>query len=290
MPRIKRKYVCKICNKEYLGRSEDYCSTTCSNKARTGATRNKVQKPCAHCGRFMNLTPFIAQVQKYCSRECADHSKITSVTCKCQTCGNKFLEEQQRIARGQGKYCSKACYGKAISKTKAQICPQCNKTFVVPHWKMNKGNGKYCSIECFGLAHRTMVERECDNCGKTFQVKPSSLEKGEGMFCSKKCHFGHRGETNIERMTREELEKRNIPYVQEKQFGRYTADFYLPDQHSVIECDGEYWHSLPKAIQSAKRKDAFLKKEGITVFRFPEAAIKENVSALVDNMLNQLTL
>lgn len=53
----------------------------------------------------------------------------------------------------------------------------------------------------------------------------------------------------------------------------FIYDFYLPDGKILIETDGTYWHSLPKGKERDKEKDAFAKKHGYTLLRFPEKQI-----------------
>lgn len=93
--------------------------------------------------------------------------------------------------------------------------------------------------------------------------------------CTRKCPIrGRKRETNIERTVREQLEKRDITYEQEKGIGhRFHLDFYLPEQNIAIECDGTFWHSLPGAARRDKRKENVIKSLGMTLVRLPEAQI-----------------
>lgn len=292
MPPKKGWGICENCGKDYYGYGKRFCSQSCRsstlNKERPTPT---VHFKCPECGETEVWPRHKARKQMYCSRECAARARarkhFTGVHRICVVCGEKFSLNQCDAKRKAGLYCSKDCYGQAVSKREVRKCAQCGNKFTAYAWAIKDGNGIYCSKECAGLASRTGSEQECEHCGTVFWAKKSVLDKGEGRFCSKKCHFSHRGETNIERLVREALEQRNVEFKQEKQFKRWTADFYLPSLHVVIEADGEYWHSLEKAIKAARRKDAYLHSLGIKVYRFAEKDILNDVDSLVECMLDR---
>lgn len=54
------------------------------------------------------------------------------------------------------------------------------------------------------------------------------------------------------------LIERGISYEPERRFGIYSVDVYVPSLMLAIECDGTYWHSLPKQVTIDSRKDAYL--------------------------------
>src|SRR5208337_2256081 len=59
-------------------------------------------------------------------------------------------------------------------------------------------------------------------------------------------------DTKIEIITENWLKENNITYEKHKLFylkenRRHQVDFYIPLYDIVIECDGDYWHSLPRA-------------------------------------------
>lgn len=58
-----------------------------------------------------------------------------------------------------------------------------------------------------------------------------------------------------------------------------TADFYLPATHTIVFCDGDYWHSLPDHIARDNRQTAALQKRGYRVVRFLGSAIKADPEA-----------
>jgi len=64
-------------------------------------------------------------------------------------------------------------------------------------------------------------------------------------------------------------------YIQQKQIGFWSVDFYIPRLNLVIECDGTYWHGLPKVQTKDRREDGWLFKHGYRVLRLPEPLIRD---------------
>lgn len=66
---------------------------------------------CQTCGKEMTVgnARYADNRGKYCSRECADKSKVTKVVITCQHCGNPFEVQPARLKRGKVKYCSMEC-------------------------------------------------------------------------------------------------------------------------------------------------------------------------------------
>lgn len=55
----------------------------------------------------------------------------------------------------------------------------------------------------------------------------------------------------------------------------FIYDIYLPDNATLIEVDGTYWHSLPKRIEQDAKKDTWAKAHGFTIIRISEEDIKK---------------
>lgn len=284
-----KKYqgICEHCGRSYTGFGDKYCSVECSSQKRVGIKRpfkpykERITKHCGYCGAEMQLIPYEATWKRFCSVDCGNKSRRQKVERTCIACNKTFYSDPSAIARGQGKYCSKKCYGKAVTTKLTIACEQCGKQFQAWPSNAKEDNGKFCSKECFGVATRNRVNRICQDCGKSFEVKVFTAEQGEGLYCSRKCALASRGETIIERLVREELERQGIEFEQEKPMGRFVIDFYLPQQKIAIEADGNYWHSFKKAKETAKRKNKCLDSRGIKVFRFKEDQIKQDVAGLV---------
>jgi very-short-patch-repair endonuclease len=72
------------------------------------------------------------------------------------------------------------------------------------------------------------------------------------------------------------LRKLNVHYQRHKAIGHFNADFYLREHAVDLECNGNYWHSLPGRKKAEKRKRRFLKLQGIQMIVITETAIKKD--------------
>ena len=73
------------------------------------------------------------------------------------------------------------------------------------------------------------------------------------------------------------VEGLGLRWEDEKQFGRYNVDIYLPDYDVAVEIDGNYFHTLPGVPEKDARRDKLLyEKYGIVTLRFWESEIYEN--------------
>jgi very-short-patch-repair endonuclease len=93
--------------------------------------------------------------------------------------------------------------------------------------------------------------------------------------------------TSIEIKVGEILKEIGINYISQKVMGPYIVDFYLPDAKIVIECDGDYWHNLPKLKARDERKDRWLNSHGQKVIRIWEHEINEDAFLAVTNALDK---
>jgi very-short-patch-repair endonuclease len=67
-----------------------------------------------------------------------------------------------------------------------------------------------------------------------------------------------------------------------------VLDFYCPKAHLAIEIDG-ISHDLGDRPQRDERRDAWLKKHGITVMRIPAAELNRNVDETADSIVRLAT-
>lgn len=95
--------------------------------------------------------------------------------------------------------------------------------------------------------------------------------------------------TSIEVKMAEELQKRDIDYIEQYNLGdKFRLDFLLPEYGIVIECDGDYWHNLPEVKTRDKSKNAYIKACGYSLCRFWESEINESVESCVDIVLAEI--
>jgi very-short-patch-repair endonuclease len=105
----------------------------------------------------------------------------------------------------------------------------------------------------------------------------------------KRLHHTAPRETGIETKLYMELERRGVTFVRQQVVdGLWVVDALVPGARMVVECDGEYCHSLPGAAERDKKKDIYLMSRGYKVFRFPEAAINVDVKECVQRIVDAL--
>jgi very-short-patch-repair endonuclease len=91
--------------------------------------------------------------------------------------------------------------------------------------------------------------------------------------------------TKIELLMQAELTRRGIPFKSSHQlFEKYNVDIFI-EPNIVIECDGEYWHSLERMKLKDKRRDGALKTLGFRIYRFWGKDIEASVKACVDYVM-----
>lgn len=96
----------------------------------------------------------------------------------------------------------------------------------------------------------------------------------------KRLHYSMPRETTIETLLYRELERRNVPFARQQVVdGRYLVDALITGARIVIECDGEYWHSLPGRPEQDAKRQKYLQTRGYVVLRFSEAALRTDVQA-----------
>jgi very-short-patch-repair endonuclease len=65
-------------------------------------------------------------------------------------------------------------------------------------------------------------------------------------------------------------------------FARWQPDFVFDEAALIVQADGEYWHSLPRAAANDRLFDATATDAGWTVIRFGGKQIKRDVSSCVE--------
>lgn len=213
----------------------------------------------------------------------------------CQGCGTVFTVQPCR--KDKAKYCSQRCMGKHFTDTKRFVgennpkyqdinhtCERCGKVFHVNAFYHERGVYRYCSNAC---KYPAKVEINCKWCNKPFMVRPLQKERGRKQFCSQACHGCYtvttiqKGATSIEIAVEQVLIALNEPYKSQKQMGPYITDFYLPQYKLILECDGDYWHSLPNVVEKDKKKDHWLYAHNYKLLRLSEKDIKADAMKAV---------
>jgi hypothetical protein len=76
---------------------------------------------------------------------------------KCQTCNKEYHIDPSRLKIGGGKYCSKECFNNRKTTSIKTNCLTCGKDFFINAAKTKIEQGKYCSRECRNIAMEKRV-------------------------------------------------------------------------------------------------------------------------------------
>jgi very-short-patch-repair endonuclease len=106
-------------------------------------------------------------------------------------------------------------------------------------------------------------------------------------YCSQECAKRSRKSTSIEIAVESILIDLGVTYETQKHIGNFICDFVVLS-HLVIEADGTFWHSLPKAIDRDNRKAALVKSKGYTLLRLPESKITTDLDWCRQQILESL--
>lgn len=66
--------------------------------------------------------------------------------------------------------------------------------------------------------------------------------------------------SSLEVIVAKYLTSLNVEYIEQKQFGFYTVDFFIPKFNLIIECQGDYWHSLDNVKRNDESKATYIHK------------------------------
>ena len=84
-------------------------------------------------------------------------------------------------------------------------------------------------------------------------------------------HFHKR--TKPEMVMASILRQQGIEFEEQFPIERYVVDFYIPGHRTVIEVDGEYWHSFPGQQEKDARRNERLRSLGYAVLRIPASIV-----------------
>ena len=66
--------------------------------------------------------------------------------------------------------------------------------------------------------------------------------------------------------------------------GQYVMDFYCPELKLCVELDGEV-HDSKQAFNHDEERTAFLQENGISVLRFENYIVREDIQAIINAIL-----
>lgn len=117
--------------------------------------------------------------------------------------------------------------------------------------------GKYCSKKCFGKAHTTSELRKCQTC--------------------------------IEKKMKEALRRNGLKFEEQYNLdNKFLIDIAIPELKIAIECDGEYWHSLPRNQHVDKQKQIHCDKYGWQLLRFTDKEINTKLDDCINIIFNMI--
>ena len=88
-----------------------------------------------------------------------------------------------------------------------------------------------------------------------------------------------------ERLLWQKIRKKQLGYRFRRQvgIGRYVVDFYCPELKLVVEVDGAC-HETKKEVENDKIRQKYLERLDLTVKRYLNVDIKNNLSAVVADL------
>lgn len=274
---------CPVCSKG-ISSNRTYCSIQCKSESQ----KKRVELICVGCGALFKIWPYLQRKTNYCSVGCYHRSTNKKVTKKCPICGNTFEALACMIKKGYAIHCSQKCFDKSLDcKRKTQKCNYCGRIFRRAISLSIKYRKAFCSKKCHDDSMRDYVSISCVNCHKLIGIPQSIINRGKGRFCSWYCYTHFKGETSIEKIVKSTLRKAKIHFQQEVKIGKYHADFLIENTNTLIECDGDYWYSLPSAIVKDKNRDQILQRKGFQIIRFTESEIKKTKGTCVIRHLRE---
>lgn len=140
------------------------------------------------------------------------------------------------------------------------------------------------------IGHRNLTEEGRQRKRELKKLWWSKKTQDERSFYASRACAGNKGKSfpsSIEFKVRGFLIDLDIPFGGNIPFSPYIVDLLLPKHMIIIECDGEYWHSLPDKSERDKRKDEFLVGLGYQVIRITDKEINvmdpEEMKTLIED-------
>lgn len=254
-------------------------------KGSKNGVRCFINKQCEICLRDFQ-TELHRRQARFCSRLCKDagHSKdlLRQQERKCLECSDSFTAKPSDKKIYCSQNCARQAHGKKVSGRRpftlmaTKTCQICNEQFTV---RKSLGQ-KFCSLRCANKSFERRITLVCQVCSITYTVRARCHKQ---KYCGRTCRTVGIGKTEsyLERRFADALSSAGIAAQKQFPIGTYTADFAIPESKIVIECDGDYWHSLPDCIKRDKRKDKFLLNNNWRVLRFPEHLINKDINSCV---------
>ena len=96
--------------------------------------------------------------------------------------------------------------------------------------------------------------------------------------------------TEAERLLWERIRTKQLgghQFYRQRIIGSYIADFYCHKARLVIEVDGSQ-HQTPEGIEADEQRDDSMRSFGITVLRFTNVDVLQNIEEVVETIAERL--
>jgi very-short-patch-repair endonuclease len=148
--------------------------------------------------------------------------------------------------------------------------------------RSGKPKQKFCSPTCNNRFNAPMTAARLR--GRTRNFSPEVKEHILQALITHRAKIGKTGMTDIERIMANELRRLGYAYEYNPKIIYWYPDFLIPALNLVVECDGDYWHSLPGAKAADDIKDMLMASLGLKVVRLKGSDIKRNLSECINRI------
>ena len=151
--------------------------------------------------------------------------------------------------------------------SKAQIG---NKNTLGKHWKLSEVSRKNISEAIKGIKYpnrkKMSTEAKKSFC-KAQKNRWGKVPKEERIVILDKWIKSSCGvkSSSIEKAICKVLDLLNIEYETQYRVGNWFIDIYISSKNLIIECNGEYWHNLPRVKNRDKRLEDYAKNNGYKI-------------------------
>jgi len=298
-----RNLICNYCGKHFKGKSvKKYCSEECRRKVREQKTI-RVKKNCLWCNKEFFVPPSEGY-RKFCSPSCAN--KYNAKLKRKKRPSKEVLEmlylKEKLSIRAVAKKLNvssslvqmllheynipvrREAWNKGLKASEDErVKRSTDKTHQITREKYAKGE-----LQPWNKGIGDVIIK-CANCGKEFK----SLRCKKRKYCSHKCvlqAIARKRKSSLELMIEKNLKSLNLNFKPQYKYnnGRWIADFYLPDYKLFIECDGDYWHSLPERKKVDIEKDAWIIANGYNILRLGETLIRKEIDKCIKKIKEKI--
>lgn len=296
-------------------KSPKYCSKACMG----AAFRSLPDIFCAYCGvlfrpgrksiTFCSTSCAACAVRQHIVHECrcevcdvafmSDHSRrnrFCSMTCwrthqqhtrlafdkVCDFCGIPFVSE-----RVEARFCSHrcSCSFDLQQNSAAMFCDACGGHMTRQKSRVSAFCFHFCCDACRVEFRARTVKIACCGCDTLFRVRVGlSYRK----FCNKLCYqrwLCSQTSSNLERRVGSALQEHGISITAQYPLQGFFYDYAIVERRVLIEVDGTYWHSFPKAKQRDRAKDIVAYRSGWKLIRVTEADLTSAWDATIATLV-----